>query len=892
MTFSPLYMKLAINLKSRLHTSVVTSVVTTIFFSISLQSPIVNAFVPGGFKAVGTGGLSHKEMTEEALNDLYKDYDFGSLGSKPLTKAMKKARDQIEDANAAVDDEHPTESEYHCDAESFPECSNLIDSLLTKGPNGVVYSLEKYGTKGIEDARKHLGQAFHTLQDFYAHSNWIELGNNMPHPQLGQGSPIPNIAPRSENTCDQAPLGNLCYGSNLKTSFLTSGYFGGQTRKYVDGKCRHGGSWDTTPGRGGINKDSSTCTLFLPWVPTLIPLSDEVRKAYYPIIPPPLLGIIPVVVSPHSDHNPVAEQVAIKATIAALRDIKSKVTDRQFMVLLGFGPSLGFAIDTTGSMGGEIAGVKTKVSAIIDERKGTIEEPSQYVLSPFNDPSVGPVTNTSDPDAFKNALSGLSASGGGDCPELSIQGVYNAVSAMDEGGAVFAYTDASSKDESKRTEVYALATDKNIHISWGLFGSCSPYDPAYFYLANRTGGQVFILPRGQTSGITELVNLLSRSNAADILTVAGLLSTTAIVHTFPVDSTITRMTVSITSTGTTAITVKRPDGSIVAAADAGVTRVPMTPAAGSSVIYSITNPQVGQWQMILQGSGDYSAVVNGDSTIALDSFDFVRLGGRPGHQGYYPIDGLPLAGKTLNAIARLSGKTPNIDFELRTKNGQVLQSFKLDSPGADVGNLFGELTIPTQSFVIYALGNDETGHPFQRVLTTQLIPQQLSVIPPIAVGLGKGQDTNYIMQVKNDGIADLFTFAALDNNKFVKSVTPSSANIATGKTQDVKVVLQPPATAIVGTSDTLAFTAKSSTDADVINSAVLVSSVVDPVQLGDANRDGKIDCDDLNLVKVSFGSKTGNIAFNPAVDIDNNGIVNVRDLAVVARKIPAGTKCK
>jgi hypothetical protein len=543
-------------------------------------------------------------------------------------------------------------------------------------------------------------------------------------------------------------------------------------------------------------------------------------------------------------------------------------------------------------MGSEIAGVKAKVGEIIDQRKGTIEEPSQYVLSPFNDPTTEPLTNTDNPDTFKSALLSLYAHDGDDCPELSMQGVYDAVTAMDEGGAIFAYTDASSKDESKRTEVYALAAEKNIHISWGLFGSCSPYDPAYFELANRTGGQVFILPRGQTSGITELVNLLSRSSAVDMLSVSGLLGTLVVTHNFPIDSTITRMTVSISSTGTTNITIKRPDGSVVSPSDVGVTKVPMTPSVGSAVIYSIVNPAVGQWQIVLQGSGDYSALVNGDSTIALDSFDFVSLGGRPGHQGYYPIDGLPQAGRTQKAIARLSGKTQSTCFELRTKNGQVLQTFVLNLPGADAGNLFGELSTPTQSFVVYAVGKDEKGNAFQRVLTTQLIPQHVSVISPIPVGLGKGQETTYIMQVKNDGIPDLFNFTALDNNKFIKSVTPSTANLATGKTQNVKVVLQPPVSATIGTSDSLTFTAKSSTDPDVINSAVLVSSVIDPVLLGDVNRDGKINCDDLGLVSVSFGAKTGKSAFNPSVDIDNNGIIDIRDLAVVARKVPAGTKCK
>jgi hypothetical protein len=48
---------------------------------------------------------------------------------------------------------------------------------------------------------------------------------------------------------------------------------------------------------------------------------------------------------------------------------------------------------------------------------------------------------------------------------------------------------------------------------------------------------------------------------------------------------------------------------------------------------------------------------------------------------------------------------------------------------------------------------------------------------------------------------------------------------------------------------------------------------------------------DLAIVRVSFGKKTGQSGFDPRADINNDGIVDIRDLAFVARKLPAGTKC-
>lgn len=46
-----------------------------------------------------------------------------------------------------------------------------------------------------------------------------------------------------------------------------------------------------------------------------------------------------------------------------------------------------FVIDTTGSMSDDIAQARKIVHEIIDSKKGTQDEPSEYILVPFNDPS-------------------------------------------------------------------------------------------------------------------------------------------------------------------------------------------------------------------------------------------------------------------------------------------------------------------------------------------------------------------------------------------------------------------------------------------------------------------------------------------------------------------------
>lgn len=47
-----------------------------------------------------------------------------------------------------------------------------------------------------------------------------------------------------------------------------------------------------------------------------------------------------------------------------------------------------FVIDTTGSMSEDIENARQIVYEIIDSKKGTQDEPSEYILVPFNDPGM------------------------------------------------------------------------------------------------------------------------------------------------------------------------------------------------------------------------------------------------------------------------------------------------------------------------------------------------------------------------------------------------------------------------------------------------------------------------------------------------------------------------
>ncbi|KAI4879284.1 hypothetical protein NFI96_006045 [Prochilodus magdalenae] len=86
-----------------------------------------------------------------------------------------------------------------------------------------------------------------------------------------------------------------------------------------------------------------------------------------------------------------------------------------------------FVVDASASMGEEITQVKRITSFIIDSRRGTVDEPSAYVLVPFTNSDFGTVRRTEDPDVFKKYVNALSpGGGGGGDPEMSLSGLWEA----------------------------------------------------------------------------------------------------------------------------------------------------------------------------------------------------------------------------------------------------------------------------------------------------------------------------------------------------------------------------------------------------------------------------------------------------------------------------------
>ncbi|GAB1541751.1 hypothetical protein NUACC21_44230 [Scytonema sp. NUACC21] len=192
----------------------------------------------------------HEEITREALADTNVVIDGATL------QFSTRAIQQIVDANKDTDQPvNQFNTEKHFDGEDFPGGSQRLVNLKERTITKVI------GEEPVaSSARKDLGGALHTLQDFYAHSNWVELGHSSPNINTQLGRSEFSGAGKDTPTCPTDPATLADAGLNQ----LTSGYFlftGAvvPSCSFPTGKCRHG---IPVVCPSGINKDDDSRTGF------------------------------------------------------------------------------------------------------------------------------------------------------------------------------------------------------------------------------------------------------------------------------------------------------------------------------------------------------------------------------------------------------------------------------------------------------------------------------------------------------------------------------------------------------------------------------------------------------------------------------------------------------
>jgi von Willebrand factor A domain-containing protein 7 len=353
-------------------------------------------------------------------------------------------------------------------------------------------------------------------------------------------------------------------------------------------------------------------------------------------------------------------------------------------------------------------------------------------------------------------------------------------------------------------------------------GVCGPVDATYITIANETGGQPFFMSPSEVGASAHIMMESSRSDAAMILWASGTEADAARGFDIPVDASIKRLTVSATfdSTGGS-VALLSPDGKAVQ----GKLQSQETVLNCGRVI-SIDAPQIGMWRASVAPSARFWLVARGRSELALESAEFVRPGGRPGHEGLFKIQGQPVTGRPARLRARVSETAVQTrEFALFSMEGRPLRSVAL-AP-VDDEEFSGGVQLPLEPFRVAMKGLDAAGAPYQRFFSGLFHAELVEVRRTSdRETLAPGEDTAVTFAVRNVGPRARYRIVAVDARQFVTRVQPDVLEIEEGAAVPVTVWLRAPMNTNEGTAVDLTITATSEGPRPSTNSAVHRLTVV------------------------------------------------------------------
>ncbi|XP_033104549.1 von Willebrand factor A domain-containing protein 7-like [Anneissia japonica] len=749
-----------------------------------------------------------------SATDLFKAY----YGNKASPRKFEEAIKELLTANANVDLDLTVShlASAHFDAEQFISGNQRLLTLR----QAIVSSIND---GHFEAARSQCGQLLHTLQDFYSHSNWIEIGHTDLNFDLGvSGGNLGKIADPTLPTCidcgNKGSSNPTCKNNVLnyikRNKILTSGYSDGQVNsdgKPINkprgiGKCTHGGgSSNSANEAGGINKDTSNQHL-----------------------------------SPHFYYHKQAAQLAMKATVNFLQKLRESVGESSFarFLNLGLGSTLCIVMDTSGSMRNDMDAAINRSYHIIDSRMGTDTDPANFVLVPFHDPVFGPATVTDDAEKFKAALNNLKTKDGGDCPELVLNGLRLALTHSEPYSSCFVFTDASAKDDVMRDSVVALAQHKKIEVSFFVSGNCWHSvrgrrstnrskraligNKLYSDIAFSTGGQALDLTKKDVLEGTQIIESTVQLSKVSLFKAYDIPATphNGREHIFPIDLTLMEVTVEINGF-ITKMQMVDPKGKIRPIKNAG--DIKFTAKLPSLRVVKMVNLEPGMWKIRVDSFMSYSVSVYGLSTL-----DFIHTFGKSEtngpHPGHKEISGRPLKGKPAHIMMKIFGAIGQDiarmeQMDLVDITDKILTSTTLQKI-SPISQYTAEAVPPDIPFLVRLVGRDGNGNVIHRLLNSVVEPSTTEIIAYASTKnsiLAPGGTSHVKFTVFNIGKPALFRIKATDEKGFVQMVTPDRVNLHVNESADGYIKLLAPENAAFGTTSTVTLTVQTNTAGQTFN---------------------------------------------------------------------------
>jgi von Willebrand factor A domain-containing protein 7 len=671
-------------------------------------------------------------------------------------------------------------------------------------------------------ARRYIGEALHVIQDFYSHSTWVEGGRTTPESNLGKTILAnPNQMPC---TMDSEKVDTP---SALSTAYY-QGRSGCQDLIKPDplpaGKCYHGNYNFSRLGQKpcvGINKDLTQTDVDL--------FNKEGRG----------LTLHPL----HATALATATVASKEFVELVLDDLKGD--DLAILAVLGHLNSMAFVIDGTGSMVSELPGVRTAAERMIERLQERSEaHVVDYTLVQFGDFETSGGLTTTDPNQLIESLDAVRAFGGGDLPEATNLGILKAMELVTDGASLYVFTNSEPNDPELEAEVTAEAERRQIALFFAEtklaaiegFGQAETLaerahrlartrgarvqveaaavpptgTPAYARMAEATGGQAFLLPSSGMAAFADLVlpepveeSLVDAAYSAEttLLSVRkGLISPIRAAKVpLLVDLSVTSLLVSVTATtnGDAILRTPAPARRTVTADSSGVTVTPLV----SGKVYRVDNPERGEWEIEVKGSGEFSVIARVISPVQFSEFGFVRAT-EDVHGGFFPIRGEPVAVASgepeARGNARVRGAISDPVFTLEGEDGSVVGQLSLEQglAGVPVGSHHGVIPVPSVPFRVVVSGRvppgedgDTRGVAFRRVSPRLYRARTVGVqtIGDLLVRAAPGEARNIDYLIRNHGPAGDFIVSAKTVSGAPVRVLSAPVRIAQGATATVRI---------------------------------------------------------------------------------------------------------
>lgn len=375
--------------------------------------------------------------------------------------------------------------------------------------------------------------------------------------------------------------------------------------------------------------------------------------------------------------------------------------------------TLNIIFDTTGSMWDDLANLRSAAIRIVEKfRSSPLNSISEYVLSTFNDPGTD-LFQTKNPDAFLIALGDIKPFGGGDCPELAMEGIINALRVSQPHSFAYVFTDADALDYERVDEVLELVTEKQIIVNFLTTDTCFGFESegrlVYEKIATFSGGIVFDMIRSDVDNVLLAISGQLERDYVPIDAVELVKDMEAITP-LKIDSSFSSVTISINGRRSM-VKVTLEDGTAV-----GVKTVYTTETL--RIVKFLTTG--GSYKIITNAESDYSMRIGGASDLKFNFGFSLSLPSSIEESSIEPVwDRKNFLSIFVSNPAFIKCLFKVTISPLPSTHEALFEEFELDITRKE-GYIFSteKFTMPRGGFKIRVSGYDRTGKELERLIST------------------------------------------------------------------------------------------------------------------------------------------------------------------------------